>query len=65
MCHASLNGAADPRAMPLAEFIVEVMEILGSSPNVTEVCVKRVERLRYAAESGHYDAVFKGLNDAF
>jgi uncharacterized oxidoreductase len=60
-----MNGAADTRAMPLAEFIAEVMKILSSAPNVTEVCVENVKRLRFAAESGHYDAVFKGLNDAF
>jgi uncharacterized oxidoreductase len=59
-----MNGAEDPRAMPLAEFIAEVMKILGSDPNVTEVCVKNVERLRFAAESGHYEEVFQGLNDA-
>ena len=60
-----MNGAADPRAMPLAEFIAEVMMILGSVPNITEVCVKNVERLRFAEKSGHYEAVFHGLNDAF
>jgi uncharacterized oxidoreductase len=59
-----MNGAADPRAMPLAEFIAEVMRILGSDLNVAEVCVENVKRLRFAAESGHHEAVFQGLNDA-
>lgn len=59
-----MNGAADPRAMPLAEFITEVTQILQSSPNATEICVKRVDGLRNAAASGHYDAVFNGLNEA-
>ena len=59
-----LHGAADPRAMPLDKFIQEVMEILKTQPAVTEICVENVKRLRFAAESGHYDAIFRGLNDA-
>ncbi len=59
-----MNGAADPRAMPLDKFIAEVMEILKTQPAVTEICVENVKRLRFAAESGHYDAVFNGLNEA-
>jgi uncharacterized oxidoreductase len=59
-----LNGAADPRAMPLDKFIAEVMEILKTQPAVTEICVENVKRLRFAAGSGHYDSIFRGLNDA-
>ena len=59
-----LNGAADPRAMPLDKFIAEVMEILLTQPAATEICVEYVQRLRFAAESGHYDSIFRGLNDA-
>jgi uncharacterized oxidoreductase len=59
-----LGGGADPRAMPLDKFIAEVMEILKSQPTATEICVENVNGLRFAAQSGHYDAVFKGLNDA-
>jgi uncharacterized oxidoreductase len=59
-----LNGASDPRAMPLADFIKEVMEILKTQPTVTEICVENVNGLRFAAESGHYDGVFQGLNQA-
>lgn len=58
------SSAGDPRAMPLDKFIAEVMEILTTPPDVKEICVENVKRLRFAAESGHYDAVFKGLNDA-
>ena len=47
--------ATDPRAMPLAEFIAEVMDILTTQPDVKEVIVKRCEPLRYAAESGNFD----------
>jgi len=59
-----MNGASDPRAMPLDKFIAEVMEILKTQPAVTEICVDNVKGLRFAAESGHYDAVFNGLNEA-
>jgi uncharacterized oxidoreductase len=59
-----MDGANDPRAMPLGEFIAEVMDILSKNPDTKEVCVKNVDRLRTAAASGHYDAIFHGLNEA-
>jgi uncharacterized oxidoreductase len=59
-----LDGASDPRAMPLDKFLAEVMEILKTQPETAEICVENVKRLRFAAESGHYDAVFQGLNAA-
>ncbi len=59
------SSAGDPRAMPLNTFIVEVMGILMTQPEVQEICVENVNRLRFAAESGQYDAAFKGLNDAW
>jgi uncharacterized oxidoreductase len=59
-----MDGASDPRAMPLAKFIGEVMEILKTQPTAAEICVEDVKRLRFAAENGRYDAVFQGLNAA-
>jgi uncharacterized oxidoreductase len=59
-----LGGAEDPRAMPLKAYIAEVMDILNQQPNVTEICVEKVNALRFAEKSGHYDAVFNGLNEA-
>lgn len=59
-----MNGAADPRAMPLGSFIAEVMGILESRPDASEICVENVKRLRFAAETGKYEDVFQGLNDA-
>jgi uncharacterized oxidoreductase len=50
--------------MPLDKFIAEVMHILTTQPMAVEICVESVKRLRFAAESGHYDSVFRGLNDA-
>jgi uncharacterized oxidoreductase len=57
-------SASDPRAMPLGEFIAEVMQILKTQPTPAEICVGRVKPLRFAAESGQYDSVFRGLNEA-
>ncbi len=58
--------AGDPRAMPLGEFIAEVMDILGTQPQATEILVKRVEPLRFSAAGGqeNYQRVFAGLNAA-
>jgi uncharacterized oxidoreductase len=59
-----LGGGNDPRAMPLKDFITEVIEILKTQPTATEICVEKVKGLRFAASSGHYDAIFNGLNEA-
>jgi uncharacterized oxidoreductase len=59
-----MDGASDPRAMPLDKFIAEAMEILQRQPTPAEICVENVKPLRLAAESGHYDAIFQGLNEA-
>ena len=50
-----MDGADDPRAMPLGQFIAEVMEILKSEPTLKEICVQNVNGLRLAAEQGRYD----------
>ncbi len=59
-----MDGADDPRAMPLDKFIAEVMQILKTQPTPAEICVENVKALRFAAKSGRYDAVFAGLNAA-
>jgi uncharacterized oxidoreductase len=59
-----MDGAEDPLAMPLGQFISEVMEILKTQPTPAEICVQNVNRLRLAAEQGRYDATFNGLNAA-
>jgi uncharacterized oxidoreductase len=56
--------ANDPNAMPLKDFIAEVMQILKTSPDATEVCVERVKAMRFAEASGRYDAFFKQFNDS-
>jgi uncharacterized oxidoreductase len=50
--------------MPLDKFIAEVMDILKAQPAAVEICVENVKGLRLAAESGQYDSVFRGLNEA-
>jgi len=55
--------ANDPMAMPLKEFIAEVMSILTASPNSVEICVERVRPLRFAEKNGNHDAFFKQFND--
>jgi uncharacterized oxidoreductase len=59
-----MSGADDPRAMPLDQFIAEVMEILKTQPTPAEICVENVKGLRLAAANGKYGAVFAGLNAA-
>jgi uncharacterized oxidoreductase len=59
-----LNGANDPRAMPLDLYIAEVMDILKSQPGAAEICVERAKTFRFAAESGHYESIFRGFNEA-
>jgi uncharacterized oxidoreductase len=56
--------ASDPRAMPLKDFIAEVMQILKTTPEADEILVERVKPLRFAEASGAYAATFTQLNDA-
>jgi uncharacterized oxidoreductase len=56
--------ANDPDAMPLKDFIAEVMSILKTSPDMPEIRVERVKPLRFAEANGGYDAFFQKFNDA-
>ena len=58
--------ANDPQAMPLDEFIAEVMELLKTQPDAREICVERVMPLRNSAEGGQekYTGFFQHFNDA-
>lgn len=60
-----MNGADDPRAMPLKDFIAETMEILRRQPTPPEICVERVKHLREAEREGRFEATFNGMNSAF
>ena len=55
------HQAVDPRAMPLADFIAEVMAILGREPTPAEVIVGRCEPLRHAERDGKTAEIFAAL----
>jgi uncharacterized oxidoreductase len=58
--------AADPRAMPLKDYLAETIELIKTQPNATEILVERVKPLRFAEQGGKekYDAFVKQFNDA-
>jgi uncharacterized oxidoreductase len=56
--------ASDPHAMPLDEFIAEVMAILKRGGQDGEIRVGRVEPLRAAPGKPDYPQAFKAFNDA-
>jgi len=51
-------------AMPLEDFIAEVMDILDKQPQAKEIQVERVKLLRYSEVRGDYDDVVATLNSA-
>lgn len=51
-------------AMPLDDFIGEVMDILETQPDAKEIQVERVKFLRYGEARGDYDQVVAALNSA-
>jgi uncharacterized oxidoreductase len=60
---AGPHQATDPHAMPLADYIGEVMHILSDPANHrNEILVERVKTLRWAEKNG-YDRIFKANND--
>jgi uncharacterized oxidoreductase len=59
--------ATDANAMPLDDFIKEVMNILTNHPEAPEVLVAQATPLREASYQGasHYQDLFKQRNDLF
>ena len=51
-------------AMPLDEFIDEVMQVLEADPDGKEIQVERVKFLRYGEARGDYDQVVAVLNNS-
>jgi uncharacterized oxidoreductase len=62
---AGPSHATDPAAMPLADYISEVMQILGQQdlPD-DEILVERVKALRWAERDGTYKRIYAALNGA-
>jgi uncharacterized oxidoreductase len=60
------HQANDPRAMPLSDYISEVMGILATQPEAQEILVKNVYPLRFAGDfnSEKFDGFFEQLNSA-
>jgi uncharacterized oxidoreductase len=58
--------ASDPRAMPLANYIAETMEVLSTQPDAREILVKNVYPLRFAGEIDRdkYYTFFETFNNA-
>jgi uncharacterized oxidoreductase len=58
------HQATDPRAMPLADYVAEVMKNL-SDPNLSggEILVERVKALRWAGKNQDYDRIFAANNN--
>ncbi|MFE0413526.1 SDR family oxidoreductase [Streptomyces tendae] len=60
---ALLPGQEDNElAMPLDEFVAEVVDLIEARPDAKEVQVERVKYLRYGEARGDYDEVVQTLN---
>lgn len=58
-----LPGQEDnAQAMPLDDFIAEVVQLIEMQPDATEIQVERVKFLRYGEARGDYDQVVATLN---
>ena len=56
--------ATDPHAMPLADYIAEVMRLLGEpNPPRGEILVDRVKALRWAEKGERYEQTFAANNN--
>jgi len=53
-----------PVAMPLDEFVTEVVDLLRTQPEAHEILVERVKFLRFGDARGDYDEVVRVLNAA-
>ncbi|HVV23953.1 MAG TPA: SDR family NAD(P)-dependent oxidoreductase [Pseudonocardiaceae bacterium] len=53
---------SNPHAMPLDDFVTEVMDLLETQPDAKEIQVETVKFLRYGEARGDYDQVVATLN---
>lgn len=54
--------ANDPNALPLADFVREVLELLETQPDAREILVERVRPLRFAEAQGRFREVLEQRN---
>ncbi|RDI32121.1 SDR family oxidoreductase [Lentzea flaviverrucosa] len=54
--------AENEHAMPLSEYVAEVMSIIETRPDAREIQVERVKFLRYGEARGDYDQVVAAIN---
>lgn len=55
--------ASDPRAMPLAEYVDEVMQLLDAQDHPRgDVLLERDFARRWAERDGQYEAIFAAIN---
>ncbi|MGI4757775.1 MAG: SDR family oxidoreductase [Janthinobacterium lividum] len=58
------DQASDPRAMPLDQYIQEVMQILSENTfEKGEILVERVKPMRFAERNGQYDQMLEALGN--
>ena len=60
----SPGQAENPRAMPLADFISEAVDLLCAAPTHSEVLVEKVVPQRFAERNGDFEAMFRMINSA-
>jgi uncharacterized oxidoreductase len=58
------SQATDPNAMPLADYVAEVMQMLGDPiPANGEILAHRAKALRWAEKNGEYEQMFAARNE--
>jgi uncharacterized oxidoreductase len=58
------SQASDPNAMPLADYVAEVMQMLGDPiPANGEILAHRAKVLRWAEKNGEYEQIFAARNE--
>ena len=56
------GGSTDERYLPLDDFADEVMALLETRPDATEILVEAVKFLRFAEVEGRYDVAVAAVN---
>jgi uncharacterized oxidoreductase len=54
----------DPRAMPLDDFVAEMMTLWQQQPQADEIVVERAKAFRFAERDGTYDDIYPAFNEA-